>query len=156
EDLKIAVLLRSLGFRRVGLLLASPALRRHGLGFQRGAEGNAVEPVGDILSWPDGGGLAGEYEKSGLQGVFGIVVVMEDAAANPEDHRGMAPHKSVEGGLVLALDEAREEATIRHACVVLPEQGAAQMPEDGVDRSGRHACPPWRSFRFSLVIARER
>jgi hypothetical protein len=51
----------------------------------RHTPGDSEEPVPDRPPIPDRPRFSGEDQKRGLEGVFGVVLVPEDAAAGPED-----------------------------------------------------------------------
>jgi rubrerythrin len=54
-------------------------------------------------------GPADEDEENGLEGVVGVVIIAENAAADAEDHRAVATEKGLEGTLVAAAVEAAEQ-----------------------------------------------
>jgi hypothetical protein len=101
---------------------------------------DAVQPVRHQSSWHDGCGLASEDEERGLEGVLGILVVGQDAAAYTPDHRAMPPHKGREGGFVALFDEAAEEFPIGRSGRVLLQDKSTKML-DGVPR---HDSPSMR------------
>jgi hypothetical protein len=51
-------------------------------GLQGGAAGDAVQPVADQLAGHDRGRPAGEDEEGGLEGVLGVLLVGQHAAAD--------------------------------------------------------------------------
>jgi hypothetical protein len=96
---------------------------------------DAVQPVRHHSSWHDGCGLASEDEKRGLEGVLGILMVGQDAAAYTPDHRAMPPHKGREAGVVALFDEAAEEFPIGRSGPVLLQDNSTKML-DGISRHG--------------------
>ena len=73
--------------------------------------------------------LADEDEEGGLEGVLGVVVVAEDAAADAPDHRAVPPHQGFQGRWLSAADEALQQLPIGQ---VRPfrQQGAAKVLDD--------------------------
>jgi hypothetical protein len=68
--------------------------------------GRPVEPVGDRLARGDGRRPAHEDDERGLEGVFGVVLVAEDAAADAPHHRGVAAHERLDRLPVAVADES--------------------------------------------------
>src|SRR5262249_54686399 len=99
--------------------------------------GDAVQPVRHHRWWHNGCGLASEDEKRGLEGVLGILMVGQDAAADTPDHRAMPPHKGREGGFVALVDEAAEEFPIGRSGLVLLQHNARKM----LNGTSRHGFP---------------
>jgi hypothetical protein len=48
-------------------------------------------------------------EEDGLEGIFRVVSVAQDAAADPEHHRPVSVHEGLERGGVMPLHEARQQ-----------------------------------------------
>ncbi|HZY83624.1 MAG TPA: hypothetical protein VFE78_02225, partial [Gemmataceae bacterium] len=110
-----------------------------------------VQPVRDHSFWHDGRGLASEDEKRGLEGVLGILMVGQDAAAYTPDHRAMPPHKGREGACVPLFDEAAEEFPIGRSRLVLLQDNSTKM----LDGISRHRSPSTRlSSAFRQFICR--
>jgi hypothetical protein len=101
---------------------------------------DAVQPVRHHSFWHDGCGLASEDEKRGLEGVLGILMIGQDAAAYTPDHRPMPPYKGLEGGFVPLFDEAAEEFPVGRSGRVLLKHNSTKML-DGVPR---HDSPSTR------------
>ena len=59
-----------------------------------------VEPASYRLTLADGSSLADKDEEGGLEGVLGILLMIQDAAAYVEDHGSMPPNQHFEGRLV--------------------------------------------------------
>ncbi len=60
---------------------------------QRRLVRHPMQPVDDHFSGHDGSRLADEDEEGSLEGVLGVVVVVEDPAAHSPHHRTMALHE---------------------------------------------------------------
>jgi hypothetical protein len=137
------VLLGSFGCGQLRhLLLSASPLRRHGFRFHGRAEGDTVQPVGNLLPRPDGRRFAGEDQKGRLKGVLGIVMIADDTTADAEDHWAVTTDKGFKGRFVLLVDEGRQQLPIRPPRSILPRHGPAKMPDHHVHSSLRHSCPP--------------
>ena len=71
----------------------------------------------------------GQYQECGLEGVFGVVTVAEDAPADAKHHRTMPVHQLLERrlrGLVAAGDEPVQELRVRQR----PERAQVDDPVD--------------------------
>ena len=73
-------------------------------------------------------GATRENQKRGLEGVFHVVDVAEQATTDPQHHRSMSDHQRCEGGFVAGCDEATEKVALgqpgdRLAAVNLTEIG---------------------------------
>jgi hypothetical protein len=53
--------------------------------------------------------LAGQNEERGLEGILGIVRVVQHAPADAEDHRTVGPHDSLERGLISMRHEPLQQ-----------------------------------------------
>src|SRR5262249_11468949 len=62
----------------VGLAFVGPAAGGAALGFHGNSIGDAVQPAGQRLGLADGGGLAGQDEEGGLEGVLAVLLVAQD------------------------------------------------------------------------------
>ena len=83
------------------------------------------EPVADRPRRPDRRCFADEDEEAGLEGVLGIVGVMQNAAANTQDRGTVPAQQSLEGGLVPLTNVQAQQVAIRHPCRVLPGEDTA-------------------------------
>src|SRR5262249_46778197 len=70
------------------------------------APGHAVQPAGQRRVPADRGGVAGQHEEGGLEGVLRVLVVAQHAAADAHDQGAVAPHQRGESGLVAGGAEA--------------------------------------------------
>ena len=120
EDLPIGIILTremALGCP-LGDDLVAPAPTS---GAPPGACGHAVrdaeEPARDRPAPADGPRPAGQHEEDGLEGVFGVVGVVEDTPADPQHHRAVPDHQLLEGrfrGLVAPREEPVQELRVGH------------------------------------------
>jgi hypothetical protein len=90
---------------------------------------NLVKPAAEGGTVADGGGLAGQDEKRGLEDVLGILGLAQDAAARPQHEGAMPPHQRSEGCLVTVCGEAPEQFLVCQAIDVRRRQ-APEMSED--------------------------
>jgi len=90
--------------------------------------GHAVEPVGDRLP-RHVRRLADEDEERGLKRILGVMVV-EHAATDAPDHRGVPPNQSGKSTLVPASQEAGQEFPIGHPVPVRPDIGQKVLERD--------------------------
>jgi hypothetical protein len=105
-------------------------------GLQGRLVSHAIEPVGQQLPGSNRRCLTDEDKEGGLEGVLGIVVVPENTAAHPPDHRPMPLHKGCESRLVTAADVVLQQLAIGQARTV--PQDAAEVLHDPVHRAGCH------------------
>src|SRR5262249_50228251 len=80
-------------------------------------------------AFADRGGLADEDEEGGLEGVFGISLVGQHAAADAEHHFPVAAHQTLERVLIALSNERLQELPVARLGVVPVEQ-AAQIASD--------------------------
>jgi hypothetical protein len=69
---------------------------------------NAVKPRGHGLSPMSGSGLAGENEKAGLCNVLRVLLMVQDALADPQHHRSMTTHQQTKGGFVSIIGKSSQ------------------------------------------------
>src|SRR5262249_16452469 len=82
----------------------------------------------DPLPRTDGRPLAGEDQKGRLEGVLGIVMIADDPAADPEDHRAVTTDEGFKGRLVLLIKEGSQQLAIRPAHTLLPQRTPSRTP----------------------------
>jgi hypothetical protein len=87
-----------------------------------------------------------------LEGVLGILMIDQDAAAYTPDHRAMPPHQGREGGFVALFDEAAEEFPIGRSGLVLLQDNSRKMLE-GIFRHGSPSTRLMSAF-FQLICRR--
>ncbi len=89
-------------------------------GADRGAAGDPMEPGPQRVAHPERAGLPHQDQERRLEGVLGIVVVADDRAADPPDHRAVP------------LDQGRESRLRRIAAA-----GGEPLQQLSVRQSGR-------------------
>ena len=72
-----------------------------------------MQPVAEDGPRSERGGLADQDEERGLEGVLGVGVVAQDAAADAQDHRAVPAHQRGEGRLVAPAEELLQELAVR-------------------------------------------
>src|SRR5262249_35699518 len=87
----------------------------------------------------NGGCLADENEKAGLESVFGIMGVVQDALADPHDHRAVFAHQGLERGLVPLTEEAAQELGVLRT--LLLDQGVAKTLNEPGMADGHYLAP---------------
>jgi hypothetical protein len=81
-------------------------------------EGDLVEPTCQGFALPDGRCLAGEDEERRLEGVFGILGLVQHLSAHAQYQRPVPPHESVESGLVPSANERMEQLSVGTLLIV--------------------------------------
>ncbi len=79
--------------------LVELAPRRRGPGVERDARGHPEQPVTHRIGVAERAGLAHQDQPGGLEGVLHIVLVAQNASANPPDHWSVPRHQRGEGQL---------------------------------------------------------
>jgi hypothetical protein len=103
------------------------------------AAGNAEEPAAEGALTVEAGGFTGEDEEGGLEGVLGVLLVTQDAAAQAEHERSVALYEGGEGGLLTAVDESLQQVRIGG---VRPGQGGEPAAEAGEGQAEQsHGLP---------------
>src|SRR5262245_59405991 len=103
--------LRASSYGYAGLvLLPSGGLRPR---LEGGTVGDAVEPASERCRLPNRTGVVGEDEAGGLEGVLGVGLVAEHAAADLQHHWPMTAHQGMEDSLLLLGSESLEQFLVR-------------------------------------------
>jgi len=89
-----------------------------------------VKPTGQGLSLANGGGLLGQDEEGGLQGVLGVVGIPQGAPADAQDHRPVTAEQRLEGGLVMAAQEGPEQGAVGFLGYRLVGGQVPDVPDD--------------------------
>ena len=98
-----------------------------------------MQPAADGAVDPDRGGLAPQQEEGGLEGVVGVVGVVEHASADAQDHRPVPADQGLEGQLVAVGDVSFQEPRIGQARqgalaeeAIICRRAASRRPAMGV------------------------
>jgi hypothetical protein len=91
------------------------------------AGGDAVQPVAERRAAADDGGLLGEDQEGGLEGVLGILVVAQEPFANAQDERPVACDKCGKGRLIPAGAVQLQELVVGPVIGLGRGQGPKQM-----------------------------
>jgi hypothetical protein len=86
----------------------------------RNAASHRMQPGTEALAIAERIQPQGEHQKGGLEGVFGIVSVLEHAPANAQDHRSVQRHQGFETRRITTLAETLAELLLPH-----PHDGSA-------------------------------
>src|SRR5205823_2433470 len=109
-------------------------------GLERRLVSHPVKPVPHLRSGSDRRRLTDEDEKGGLEGVLGIVMILEDTPTEAPDHRAMSAHKRFQGRRLSAAHEALQQLPIGQIRLFW-QQGTAKALDDLAHRAGRHPTP---------------
>jgi hypothetical protein len=105
--------------------------------------GDAMQPVADLGPGEDGSGAADEDQEGGLEGVLGVGLVAQDAAADTQDHGAVTAQQGLKSGPVVARDKALQEVAVSSLGGRGPEGGPAQILEQAGQSSARHHLHPF-------------
>ncbi len=120
------------------LHLSAAAAFCHGVRFQGGTIGHAVEPGADALARHDRVPLADEDEEGGLEGIVGVVDIAEHAPADAQDHGAVNADQGAEGRLFAQVEIALEQGAVGEPAAV--GQGHLdQAPHHTGQPATRHA-----------------
>jgi hypothetical protein len=90
---------------RFHLLLFSLATRRISPGFNSEPVGDSVQPAGERSWLADHRRPPGQHQESGLENVFGILLMAHDAPADTKHHGTVPPHQAGKTAFVMAFEE---------------------------------------------------
>src|SRR5262249_43154770 len=96
---------------QTGRLVSLPP-RRLGARPHSYAMRNAVEPVAHQVPSADRAGASNENEERRLKRVFDVVLIVEDAPANSQNHRSVPLDQSREGSIVTSLDKTLKQLSL--------------------------------------------
>jgi hypothetical protein len=82
-------------------------------GLECGFVRNRVEPGGQVTAGRSRSGLVGEDNERGLEGVLGVLCVVEHPPTNREHHGAVAPNQHFERRFVAARAEVLQQLGIR-------------------------------------------
>src|SRR5262249_29622929 len=118
------------------------------------ALGDAVQPGSQGLVVADGVGLLRQGEEGGLEGILGVLLVVQDVAANTGDQRAMPVDQGGKGGPVVAGGESVQQLVVIQLRAGLADDEPAEAT-DGIAQGCRcHAGALRNAGLFSLVPAR--
>src|SRR5262249_22652119 len=86
------------------------------------------------------GGVAGEHEEHGLEGVLGVLLMAQDTATNVQHHRPMPAHEDGKGTVVAASGENVQQLLIAFLVALLRSQFAAKAAKPGGQGGTTHEC----------------
>lgn len=72
-----------------------------------------MEPVAELLGWHERRRLAGKDKEGHLEGIFGIVVIAEYAAADAQDHGPVAMDHRLKDDFLPPFHETIQQFLIR-------------------------------------------
>ena len=99
--------------------------------------GYTVEPVAHQRPRDHRAGLAHQDQEGRLEGILGVGLVAEHAAADAQYHRPVPPHQGFEGRLVTLTDVALEQLGIEQARAVGQQGNSAQAVDSTFQESRR-------------------
>jgi hypothetical protein len=73
---------------------------------------HSMKPAGQRLALANGGGPPCQEQEGGLEGVLGVLLVAEPAAAQVEDHGPVPPQHRLEGRLVVVAQEGADQFAV--------------------------------------------
>ena len=85
-----------------------------------------------------GGGLAGQDEEGGLEGVLRVVEVAQYAPADAQHHRRVPPHQRREGRLVTVTGEAIQQERVGQVVRGPAAADGADVAQDGLEAVRGH------------------
>ena len=94
------------------------------------ARGHAVQPVAKPFGPLDRAGLARQHQEGRLEGVLGILLLTQHAAAHAQDQRAVALHQRGKGVPVKAAAKALQQVAVRQLTRVAEEALTAKVAEE--------------------------
>jgi hypothetical protein len=104
----------------------------------RSPVGDAVKPTANRRSVAHGCRLASQYQKSRLEGVFGIMSPAQNPATDAKDHWAMPLHQGFECRLITLGKEALQELNVLRSSLSLAQGYPAKMTKDATGGNNRH------------------
>jgi hypothetical protein len=102
-----------------------------GPGLERHAVSHAVQPAGQGSVPAQAAQVLGEDEEGGLEGVLGVLGVLQDAPADAVDHRAVALHHGVKRRLVPGGKDPFDEVPVG----LVGEQLRRHAPRHGTEEA---------------------
>jgi hypothetical protein len=97
--------------RRVVRLTPAPPIHLD-ISLNRDTARHPVQPATQRVAVTDRTSLAGQDKKSGLEGVFDVVVALQDGTTGGRDHRAVPRHQGGEGRPVVRGDVSGQELAV--------------------------------------------
>jgi hypothetical protein len=117
-------------------MLASPG---GGLfGFHGDAISGTVEPTSQGALVAQGGGVADEHEKRGLESVLSVLLVAQDAATDAHHHRTVPANERSERDFIAASGESVQQLLIALVLTALRGQALAKATDAVLHRGTTH------------------
>jgi hypothetical protein len=104
---------------------------RAGFRSYRDSMGDPVEPVAYEIAIADCTGAPNQDQKSGLEGILNVLIVVENSPANAQDHRPVSCHQSGERHLVSIGDKPIEQLAFTQAGNGPSIEDTVQLFQDG-------------------------
>ena len=95
-----------------------------------------MQPAGQGLRLADRGGIAGQHQEGGLEGVLGIVLVAQDVTADAPDEPSVPLDQGGEGVFLVVGREALQQLRVAQVSGSLPNDQPARSPTLNLVTSG--------------------
>ena len=113
-----------------------------------------MQPAPERALHPYRSGLAGQEQERGLEGVVGIVGIIQHAATDTQDHRAMPPDECLEGQFVAMEDVSFQQPGVGQAHQGSLAEEAVDRPQGGVaSYAGHDNVPPMVCGGSSILRA---
>jgi hypothetical protein len=120
---------------------------------QRDAVGDLVQPAGDCFAPGDSTGMTGQGEKGRLEGIFGVVRIVQRAQTYAEDQLRVPPEEQLKGRLIAVGGDAGEKLGVAGAAAHFRGH-AANPAEDRCSFTLGHSERPQTVFSANIEVAR--
>jgi hypothetical protein len=101
--------------------------------------GDSMEPVDQQFPFADGGRLAEKDKEGGLESVFGIVAIVENPAADTQNHRPMTPDQRFKRCVFSMKQEGFEQLCVCQPIRFLQKGHLPQVTDESAHGRGCHA-----------------
>jgi hypothetical protein len=105
-----------------------------------------VEPTRHRLPVCNRAGFTSQNEERCLEGVLGVMRVVEDAKTCSKDHRNVPPHKCILGSFVLPGDKAFQPLTVAGALRIWGSSHFPEVLDDTAQSTAGHRIGLLRSL----------
>jgi hypothetical protein len=109
-----------------------------------------VQPAADGIALADRPGSAYQDEKGSLEGILGIVAVVQDTLANPQYHGAVAAQQGRERHLVTLTDECLQELAVG---LVNGSLRGRDLVNEALDRTAGPLGHVTRSYGGKIIIS---